>query len=412
MQRDFGFRIESEMNGKHPLMRAGVIHTPHGDIKTPNFNVVGTHGEVKFLPPDDMRTIGGQVMLSNGYHLYRRATVISATGGLAKWSGWNGPTFTDSGGFQVMSLGSGLGKVISVDLADANDESKLREPDERLARADDEGVLFRDPYNSRIVKFTPELSIETQHKIGADVMMSFDELTNICDTYEYNVRALERTRRWAERGLAEHIRQTELRKGRPYQALYGVLQGSFYLDLRRHAAKEISEMTVNGEGFDGFGLGGVLAKDNLGDILTAMNKILPAEKPRHLLGLSHPDDIFVGVECGADTFDCVAPTREARHGRIYTMDGNFNLKKSEFKDDERVLDSECDCPTCRSGRTRAELRALLKSVDINDHARAYNLLTIHNVRFIIRLCEQIRQSILDNCYDKFKAAFCGRYYKQ
>ena len=130
MQRDFGFQIESEVNGKHPLMRAGVIHTPHGDIRTPNFNVVGTHGEVKFLPPDDMRAIGGQVMLSNGYHLYRRATVISATGGLAKWSGWNGPTFTDSGGFQVMSLGSGLGKVISVDLADANDESKLREPDE------------------------------------------------------------------------------------------------------------------------------------------------------------------------------------------------------------------------------------------------------------------------------------------
>ena len=350
-------------------------------------------------------------MLSNGYHLYRRATVISATGGLAKWSGWNGPTFTDSGGFQVMSLGSGLGKVISVDLADANDESKLREPDERLARVDDEGVLFRDPYNSRIVKFTPELSIETQHKIGADVMMSFDELTNICDTYEYNVRALERTRRWAERGLAEHVRQTELRKGRPYQALYGVLQGSFYLDLRRQAAKEISEMTVNGESFDGFGLGGVLAKDNLSEILTAMNEILPANKPRHLLGLSHPDDIFVGVECGADTFDCVAPTREARHGRIYAMNGNFNLKKSEFKDDERVLDSECDCPTCRNGHTRAELRALLKSADINDHARAYNLLTIHNVRFIIRLCEQIRQSILGDYYDEYRTAFCSRYYK-
>ena len=255
MKRDFNFSIESNTNADFPLMRAGIIHTPHGDIKTPNFNVVGTHGQVKFLPPTDLARIGGQVMLSNGYHLFRRATVISASGGLAKWSGWNGPTFTDSGGFQVMSLGSGLGKVISVDLADANDDSKLKEPDERLAQVDEEGVIFRDPYSSRIIKFTPEMSIATQHKIGADVMMSFDELTNISDTYDYNVRALERTRRWAERGLKEHIRQTAMRSGRPYQALYGVLQGSYFLDLRRKAAEDISTMTVDGEGFDGFGLG-------------------------------------------------------------------------------------------------------------------------------------------------------------
>ena len=411
IERDFSFDIVSPTNGKYPLMRAGIIHTPHGDIRTPNFNVVGTHGQVKFLPPADMRSIGAQVMLSNGYHLFRRATVISASGGLAKWSGWNGPTFTDSGGFQVMSLGSGLGKVISVDLADADDESKLREPDERLAQVDDEGVLFRDPYSSRIIKFTPELSIETQHKIGADVMMSFDELTNISDSYDYNVRALERTRRWAERGLREHIRQTELRKNRSYQALYGVLQGSYYLDLRAKAARDIGAMNINGWDFDGFGLGGVLAKDNLADILTTMCEILPANKPRHLLGLSHPDDIFVGVETGSDTFDCVAPTREARHGRIYTMDGNFNLKKSEFKDDERTLDAECDCPTCRAGHSRAELRALLKSSELSDHATAYNLLTTHNVRFIVRLCEQIRQAIINGYYDEYKQAFWQRYYK-
>lgn len=410
MQRDFGYQIVSNVDGRHPLMRAGVIHTPHGDIRTPNFNVVGTHGQVKFLPPDDMRSIGAQVMLSNGYHLFRRATVISASGGLAKWSGWGGPTFTDSGGFQVMSLGSGLGKVISMDINDADDARKLREPDERMALVDDEGVEFRDPYSGRIIKFTPELSIETQHKIGADVMMSFDELTNISDSYDYNVRALERTRRWAERGLREHIRQTSIRSGRSYQALYGVLQGSYYLDLRAKAARDISTMTVDGEGFDGFGLGGVLAKDNLADILTTMCQILPPDKPRHLLGLSHPDDIFVGVETGSDTFDCVAPTREARHGRIYTMDGNFNLKRSQYKDDDRVLDEDCDCPTCRSGHTRSELRALLKSSDINDHAQAYNLLTIHNVRFIVRLCEQIRQAIIDGCYDEYKQDFWARYY--
>ena len=411
MKRDFNFSIESNTNADFPLMRAGIIHTPHGDIKTPNFNVVGTHGQVKFLPPTDLAHIGGQVMLSNGYHLLRRATVISASGGLAKWSGWNGPTFTDSGGFQVMSLGSGLGKVISVDLADANDDSKLKEPDERLAQVDEEGVIFRDPYSSRIIKFTPEMSIATQHKIGADVMMSFDELTNISDTYDYNVRALERTRRWAERGLKEHIRQTAMRSGRPYQALYGVLQGSYFLDLRRKAAEDISTMTVDGEGFDGFGLGGVLAKDNLSDILTAMCQILPANKPRHLLGLSHPDDIFVGVETGSDTFDCVAPTREARHGRIYTRNGNFNLKRSEYQHDDSVLENGCDCPTCRDGHSRAELRILLKSSILSDHAKAYNLLTIHNVRFIIRLCEEIREAILGNYYLEYKQAFCAKYYE-
>lgn len=390
-------------------MRTGIIHTPHGDVVTPNFNLVGTYGSVRFMSPEDMRAVHTQVMLSNGYHLYRRATVISASGGLAKWSGWNGPTFTDSGGFQVMSLGSGLGKVISMDIASGNHPEKLTETDDRLARVDDEGVVFRDPYNSRIIKFTPELSIQTQHKIGADVMMSFDELTDIADTYDYNQRALERTRRWALRGLREHIRQTELRSSRPYQALYGVLQGSYYLDLRAKAAQDISGMNIDGWGFDGFGLGGVLTKQNLPDILRTMCEILPPGKPRHLLGLSHPDDIFVGVENGADTFDCVAPTREGRHGRIYTLDGNYNLKKSDYKNDEHVLMAGCDCPTCVAGHTRAELRALLKSSDRADHARAYNLLSIHNVRFITRLTEQIRTAIADGYYDEFKQEFMQRY---
>lgn len=390
-------------------MRTGIIHTPHGDVVTPNFNLVGTYGSVRFMSPDDMRKVHTQVMLSNGYHLYRRATVISASGGLAKWSGWNGPTFTDSGGFQVMSLGSGLGKVISMDIASGNHPEKLTETDDRLARVDDEGVVFRDPYNSRIIKFTPELSIQTQHKIGADVMMSFDELTDIADTYDYNERALERTRRWALRGLREHIRQTELRANRPYQALYGVLQGSYYLDLRAKAARDISSMNIDGWGFDGFGLGGVLTKQNLPDILRTMCEILPPEKPRHLLGLSHPDDIFVGVENGADTFDCVAPTREGRHGRIYTLDGNYNLKKSDYKNDEHILMEGCDCPTCTAGHTRAELRALLKSSNRTDHAQVYNLLSMHNVRFITRLTEQIRTAIADGYYDEFKREFMQRY---
>lgn len=410
MKRDFGYRIVARGDGEFPLMRAGIIHTPHGDIKTPTFNVVGTHAEVKFMPPTEMRADNVQVMLSNGYHLFRRATVISASGGLAKYSGWNGPTFTDSGGFQVMSLGSGLGKVISMDKKDTNDDSKLVEKDERLALVDDEGVEFRDPFSSRIIKFTPELSVATQHKIGADVMMSFDELTNISDTYEYNTRALERTRRWAIRGLREHIRQTAMRADRSYQALYGVLQGGYWQDLREKAARDLANMNIDGEYFDGFGLGGALEKENLGDIIRWMTTILPEDKPRHLLGLSKPDDIFVGVENGTDTFDCVAPTREARHGRIYTLDGNYNLKRAEFRTDDKVLDPECDCPTCRAGHTRAELRALLKSPIYDEHPKAYNLLTVHNVRFIVRLTEQIRRSIIDGNYRQFRDGWMARYY--
>ncbi len=411
MKRDFNFDIVARGGGEFPLMRAGVIHTPHGDVKTPTFNVVGTHGEVKFISPTELHQIGAQVMLSNGYHLLRRSTLISASGGLANYSGWNSVTFTDSGGFQVMSLGSGLGKVISMNERDALDKSHMTGKEDRLAVVDDEGVEFRDPYSSRIIKFTPELSIQTQHKIGADVMMSFDELTNISDTYEYNVESLERTRKWAERGLAEHIRQTAIRSGKPYQALYGCLQGGYWEDLRRKAARDLAAMNIDGEGFDGFGLGGALEKEMLGDILSWMTEILPETKPRHLLGLSQPDDIFVGVENGADTFDCVAPTREGRHGRVYSLDGNFSIKKACYSNDDRPLTTECDCPTCSAGIRRSEIRRLIKSQIPEERARAFTMLSMHNVRFILHLTERIRQAIIDGVYREFRDQWCARYYK-
>jgi queuine tRNA-ribosyltransferase len=358
MKRPFNFEITAR-HGE--LARAGVIQTPHGPIETPTFVVVGTHAEVKSLSPNDLRAAGVQVMLSNGYHLLRRAVMIDAAGGLAEFNDWRGPTMTDSGGFQVMSLGSGLGKIVSMNEKDIAIAEREARKTERLAMVDDEGVEFRDPHHGRIVKFTPEMSVRTQHQIGADMMMSFDELTNISDTYEYNVEALERTRLWAERSLREHVRQTNLRSDRPYQALFGVLQGAHYQDLREKAARDLAAMRVSGAEFDGFGLGGAFEKECLGEILAWMTRILPEHKPRHLLGLSKPDDIFAGVENGCDTFDCVAPTREARHGRVYTLNGDINLRRAEFADDDRTLDSECDCPTCVSGYTRAELRAMLKS---------------------------------------------------
>ncbi len=409
MNSEFSFKISAK-DDEFPLLRAGVIKTPHGEINTPAFITVGTHAAVKFTTSDDLRGTGAQAMLSNGYHLLRRAVMIDASGGLAEFSGWHGPTMTDSGGFQVMSLGSGLGKIVSMDKKDEMIEERLTRKDERLAIVDDEGVEFRDPFTYKIIKFTPETSIATQHKIGADVMMAFDELTSISDTYEYNTEALERTRKWAERSLIEHVRQTNLRSDRPYQALYGVLQGGHWQDLRETAARDLANMTAMGAEFDGFGLGGAFEKESLGETLAWMTQILPEQKPRHLLGLSKPDDIFVGVENGADTFDCVAPTREARHGKIYTLDGDINLRRAEFSNDDRTLDLDCDCQTCQAGLSRAELRLGLKSQDRDERARTFNRLSIHNVRFIIRLTEQIRTAIFEGRFGEFKDAWLVRYY--
>jgi queuine tRNA-ribosyltransferase len=240
--------------------------------------------------------------------------------------------------------------------------------------------------------------------------MSFDELTSFDADYDYNIISTERTRAWAERGLKEHIKQTNLREGRPYQALYGCLQGGRWQDLREKASHDLAEMNVDGQYFDGFGLGGAFEKDTLGETIAWMTRILPEEKPRHLLGLSKPDDIFVGVENGSDTFDCVAPTREARHGKIYTLDGDFTLKKAEFANDERLLDDECDCPTCAANYSRKTLRAMLKSADREQRAQSFTLLSQHNVRFIVRLLERIRQSIIDGTYAELKRDFTARYY--
>lgn len=401
----FNFEITKELaNG---LGRAGVIHTPHGDINTPTFSVVGTHAEVKYLSPNEVRETGAQAMLSNAYHLYRRADEIDRAGGLAKYSGWHGPTITDSGGFQVMSLGSGLGKVVSMDKKDAATNRPHSNKEKRLAKVSDNGVEFIHPEDGRLEVFTPEVSMQIQHKIGADIMMAFDELTSIGESYDYNVEALERTRLWAERCLVEHKKLTDERAGKPYQALYGVLQGAHYQDLREQAARDLGAMD-----FDGYGLGGAFTKDQLGQILIWVNSILPKNKPRHLLGLSRPDDIFVGAENGTDTFDCVAPTREARHGRLYTHDGDINIRNARFAKDSSPIDGDCNCPTCQNGHSRAEIRALLKSHSPEDRVLAFKLASQHNIHFIIQLTEDIRNSIVDGSFFELKKSWLARYCNQ
>lgn len=392
----FSFEISERIPGK--LGRAGIIHTPHGDIKTPAFISVGTMGEVRFVSMEDLKTIDAQAMLSNGYHLRNTSPTIAQAGGLALWSGWNGPTMTDSGGFQVMSLGSGMGKVVSMKREQAVINT---DPKERLAIVSEDGVQFHDPFTDQDDFIGPEESMQIQCRIGADIHMAYDELTSLADDYDYNVEALARTERWAVRSIEEHKKHRDDLGYR--QSLYGVLQGGRWEDLRRSTAKKFAQMD-----FDGYGLGGAFLKESLGEILRWCCEELPEHKPRHLLGLSHPDDILIGTEMGADTFDCVAPAREARHGRLYTKDGPFNLAK--FMDSKRLLDEGCDCPTCQAGWTRGQLRALWKSPDIEDKRKYYNLASLHNLRFIIRLTEETREAILQGRFEEYKAAFLKRYY--
>lgn len=392
----FSFEITKRIPGK--LGRAGIIHTPHGDIKTPAFMAVGTNGAVRFMSMDDLEAVNAQAMLSNGYHLRNISPEIAEKGGLAAWSGWNGPTLTDSGGFQVMSLGSGMGKVVSM----KREQNVINtDPKERFAHVCEEGVQFHDPYTDQEDFIGPEESMQIQCRIGADIHMAYDELTSLADTYEYNVEALARTERWALRSLEEHKKLCDSLGY--HQSLYGVLQGGRWEDLRRSTAKKFAEMD-----FDGYGLGGAFLKESLGEILRWCCEELPENKPRHLLGLSHPDDILVGTEMGADTFDCVAPTREARHGKLYTKYGPFNLAK--FSNSTELIDEHCDCPTCKAGWTRGALRELWKSPDLEKKRQYYNLASIHNLRFIVRLTEETREAIIQGNFEEYKAEFLKNYY--
>lgn len=400
------FKITKTIPGN--LGRAGVIKTAHGEIKTPAFMAVGTHGYVRFLPPADLHALGAQAMLSNGFHLRRQSFEIAKQGGLANWNfpaAWRGPTLTDSGGFQVMSLGSGLGKVVSMEKERGVTNTAHKE---RLAHVTEKGVNFIDPFDGQPDFIGPEESMQIQCRIGADIHMAFDELTSLADTYEYNIEAMHRTERWAERSLAEHLKHRDDLGYR--QNLYAVLQGGRWEDLRRATAKTLSQILIDGETFDGFGLGGAFLKEDLGEILRWCNEELPTNKPRHLLGLSHPDDILIGTEMGADTFDCVAPTREARHGKIYTHHGNLNLR--QMRDIDKPLDENCDCATCHAGWTLGSLRALWRSGDEAEKIKYYNLASIHNLRFIVRLTEDIRTAILGDYFPEFKKDFLAKYYNQ
>lgn len=350
--------------------------------------------------------------MSNAYHLYLQPghDIVDEAGGVAEFENWHGPTYTDSGGFQVMSLGVGFKKVLAMDVADLSDKDIRAAKKERMAQVDEDGVDFKSVIDGSKHRFTPEKSMQIQHGLGADIMFAFDELTTLVDTRTYQEESVARTHRWAKRCLDEHDRLTRERAHRPKQSLWGVVQGAQYEDLRRQATRGLLDLDraarEDGKrGFGGFGIGGALEKENLGTIVGWVCDELPEDKPRHLLGISEPDDIFTAVEAGADTFDCVAPTRLARRGGVYTLDGRMNLTNARFKRDFAGVDEEFGGYVSEN-YSRAYLHHLLKAKEF----LAGTLCTIHNVEFMIRLVDNIRAAIDGGYYEAYRDEFLGRYY--
>lgn len=382
--------------------RVGRVTTPHGSFETPAFAVVGTKGSVKGITPEDLlEKAGAAVVLSNTYHLFLQPgeDVVAEAGGLHQFMGWEGPLVTDSGGFQVFSLGAGFGKKVSKfagaaspegDAAPAVWDEDVATQHGQLAIVDDEGVTFTSHINGTLHRFTPERSVEIQHKLGADIFFAFDECTSPTASYDYQREAGERTHRWAARSLAAHRQNLG---ASTKQALFGVVQGGRYPDLRAWSAKEIAGMD-----FDGFGIGGSFSKADLGEALVAAIKPLPSEKPRHLLGIGEPEDLFEGVANGIDMFDCVLPTRLGRTGTIYTTRGKVDVRKEKYARDFSPFGERY---------TYAYLHHLFKAGEMLGPILA----SLHNLTFVLTLMKDIRQSILDSRFEAFRAYFLSKYGK-
>ncbi|MBQ3413324.1 tRNA-guanine transglycosylase [Candidatus Saccharibacteria bacterium] len=401
------------------LARVGVIHTPHGDINTPAFIGAATRATVKALTMQEMRDLGSQAILANTYHLVLRPgpELIEEAGGLASFSSWHGPTFTDSGGFQIFSL-----------------------PDVKIS---EKGVKFKSHIDGRVFEMTPESSMQAQWQIGADIHMAFDHLAK-SDSYDDMKVAMEHTHAWLDRCVAEHQRllanvtwagdapgggpplsDSEMgedrarqdppssdeigddRSGRTRrvpqseQYLYAVVQGGDFLDLRAESARYCNSVNP-----DGFGIGGVFTADGMAEMLQTVSPILDEQKPRHLLGMGQePIDLFVGAEFGCDTFDCVGPTRMARNGSLYTLDGRINIKNARFAHDFSPLDPDCDCECCKN-YSRAYLHHLFKT----DEITAKVLASIHNEHFVVSVTDRIRETLLDGTFPTYRDAFLSCYY--
>ncbi|MFA6535982.1 MAG: tRNA guanosine(34) transglycosylase Tgt [Candidatus Paceibacterota bacterium] len=411
MTKEFGFKIEKKLaNG---LGRAGVIQTPHGEIKTPAFIVVATKANVKSLTVEQVKGLGAQAVLANTYHLYLEPgdELVKKAGGFPKMMNWQGPTFTDSGGFQAFSLGVAFGTTITklskgeTEAADSTKNFARSTDQEPLAKITEDGVEFKSYRDGSKHFFTPEKSMEIQRNLGADIIFAFDECTSPTADKKYQKEAMERTHRWAARSLERHRElQAESEKlkvgeGNRKQALFGIVQGGRFQDLRKESAEVIGKMD-----FDGFGIGGSFDKTDIGLSVGLVNKILPEEKPRHLLGIGEPEDMFLAIENGCDTFDCVAPTRTARNGTLYTKEGRIHIENNQYREDLGPIEKGCGCYTCKNYSV-AYLSFLHRAHELTFHPLA----SIHNLYFLVNLVDKIRQSILDGNFEEFKNSFLKTY---
>lgn len=363
------FEITKENAGSRA--RLGLLKTPHGKVRTPIFMPVGTQATVKTMTPDEVREVGGEMILSNTYHLYMRPghEIVEEAGGLHNFMRWDGPMLTDSGGFQVFSLGP-------------------------LRKITDQGVTFNSHIDGSKHFFSPETSMDIQMALGADVAMAFDECAPYPCSYDEARRAMERTTSWAERCLKHHNRED--------QALFGIIQGGVHRDLRIKSAEELNALD-----FPGYGIGGLSVgepKHLMYEVLDYLIPVMAEEKPRYLMGVGSPDCLLEGVSRGVDMFDCVLPTRIARNGTVFTKDGKLVVRNAKYSRDFRPIDPECDCYTCRNF-TRAYIRHLIKANEV----LGIRLTTIHNLHFILKLMQNIRAVIAENTFDKFKEDFLQRF---
>ena len=365
------FYLEILHQDKNSHARYGILHTPHGNVEVPCFMPVGTLATVKTLSPEEIKEIGSGIILANTYHLHLRPgeDIVKKAGGLHKFMNYDGPILTDSGGFQVFSL---------------MDNRKI----------DEDGVSFKSHLDGSMLNFTPEKVIEIENKLGADIIMSFDECIPYPASHEYVFESTLRTLRWAKRGLEAH--------NNPQQALFGIVQGGEYEDLRKMCALELSKMN-----FDGYSIGGTSIgepKEVYSKMVDYSVKYLPLEKPRYLMGVGSIDYILEGIEKGVDMFDCVLPTRLARHGALLTHKGRVNIRDAKYREDFSPLDDECDCYTCKNF-TKAYLRHLY----VTDESFGKRLLSIHNLRFLISLVEEARLAIKEDRFLEFKKTVLEKF---
>lgn len=352
--------------------RRGEITTAHGSIQTPVFMPVGTQGTVKAMKPEDVRNLGADIILGNTYHLYLKPghKLVERMGGLHKFMNWPHPILTDSGGYQVFSL-------------------------THMRKMSEEGVEFRSHHDGSKHMLTPELSTEIQHSLDATITMAFDECTPYPATEEVAKKSMDLSMRWAKRSRDAYVK----REG---YAQFGILQGSMYLNLRQESMEKLKELD-----FEGYAIGGLAVGEEpeiLHEMTHKIAPIMPEDKPRYLMGVGYPIDIFEAVEAGVDMFDCVLPTRNARKGNAFTTLGQLNIKKAEYAEDESPLDPNCDCYCCKN-YTKSYLRHLFKA----DEILCSMLMTEHNLRFYVKMMEGIRKSIEEDRFQEYKKEFLGRY---